>query len=65
MDFFDANLVQKLCAMKKQSMTLALGLHIVSGLNIFVLSEIESEEEIRFDAKYRGAEYVIVVRPDT
>jgi hypothetical protein len=46
-------------------MFLALGLHVCSGNNIFVLSEIESEEEIRFDTKYRGEEYVIVVRPET
>jgi hypothetical protein len=46
-------------------MTLALGTFACSGNNIFVLSEIESEEEMRFDVNYRGGDYTIIIRPET
>jgi len=46
-------------------MTLALGLHVCTGQNIFVLSEIDSDEDITFDVKYRDSEYTLIIRPET
>ena len=66
MEIHDSNLIHALCGVRRRNLLDALGPHICTGNNIFLLQEIgDKDEDIKFPVTYRGTDYVLVVRPDT
>lgn len=49
MEMWDANLVQRIVKFKGKALEKALGLYVVSGQSIYVLSELD--EDVSFDAQ--------------
>ena len=65
MQMWDANLVQKIVTTNRRKLSLVVGLHVCSGGSIFCLSEVEAEEDLQFDVKFRNTDYIIVIELKT
>jgi hypothetical protein len=65
MQMWDANLVQKIVTSNRRKLSLVVGLHVCSGGSIFCLSEVEAEEDLQFDVKFRNTDYIIVIELKT
>lgn len=60
MELWDANLVQKIVRFKRTALEKALGLYVVSGASIYILSELE--EDVVFEVCLSGAKYTIMIQ---
>jgi hypothetical protein len=63
MELWDANLVQKIVRFKRTALEKSLGLYVVSGASIYMLTELE--EDVKFDVSFSGAKYAIVIEQAT
>ena len=63
MEIFDADLIQKIVHHKRRALDNALGLYVVSGQSIYMISELE--EDVKFDVAYLGEKYTIVIEQST
>jgi len=59
MELFDANLIQKIVRFKRTALEKSLGLYVVSGSSIYMLTELE--EDVKFDVSFSGSKYSIVI----
>lgn len=63
MELWDANLVQKIVRFKRSALEKSLGLYVVSGSSIYMLTELE--EDVKFEVSFSGAKYSIVIEQST
>jgi hypothetical protein len=63
MEMFDASLIQQIVRFKRTTIEKALGLNVVSGESIYVLTELE--EDVKFEAGFRGGKYTILIDKST
>ena len=63
MELWDANLVQKIVRFKRTALEKSLGLYVVSGSSIYMLTELE--EDVKFDVSFSGEKYSIVIDQTT
>jgi hypothetical protein len=59
MSIWDANLVQKIVNLKRKTLEKALGLYVLSGEQIYLLSELE--EDVKFAVQMQSNKFTILI----